>query len=684
MYHNRDISWLGFNHRVLQEAADPSVPLLERVKFISIFSSNMDEFFRVRYPVISFYATLKNKTLNKIVPPYDKKLVEKVQDIITQQLDEFGNIINSQLLPELEKQGIILYYNRPAPDKFTSQIRELFFSRILSFIQPVFIDELFYRDFFPENNKIYFFVLLKKEEKDTLSHAVINIPANKLGRFFKLESEDQDQHIVFLDDIIRDNLNCVFTGFTIHSCYSFKVTRDSELYLNEENIDKDILKEMEKQLEKRDQGIPTRFLHEKAMPLSVQKFLANTLGLKQEDLYEGGRYHNLSDLSSLPVSRKDLEYPSLQQLKPIGLEYCGDIFRQIEEKDLLLHFPYESYNPVLTFFNQAAIDPDVQSISVTLYRVAAESHIVNALISAAKNKKQVQVFVELKARFDEANNIKWSKEMVKAGVRIIYSIPKIKVHSKIALVIKKTKNEVKGYGYVGTGNFNETTARFYTDHSLFTSRNEVIKDLKHLLNILEQEKRPQKDAPSEFDHLLVSQYNMIPAFEQEILKQIKRKKKGSEALIRIKLNNLEDIYMIDLLYKASQAGVKVQLLVRSICCIAPQQENLSENIEVKRVVGQFLEHSRIFIFGQGDDSKIYIGSADWMTRNLQQRIEVCIPVTEEKLKAELTCYFDIQWKDNVKTDSLDAELNQLLINELRLPDQQSPQQEVYEYLKNRG
>jgi len=684
MYHNRDISWLGFNYRVLQEAGDPSVPLLERLKFLSIFSSNMDEFFRVRYPVIALYSQLKEKTLNKITPVVEKKLPETVQHIVSQQLEEFGNIIHSQLLPELEANGIVLYYNRPAPDKYTSQIRELFFSRVLAFIQPVFIEESFQHNFFPGNNKIYLFVLLKKEGKDSLSHAVINIPADKLPRFFKLETGNDAEHIVFLDDIIRDNLGCIFTGFTIHSCFSFKVTRDSELYLDEEGgIGKDILRELEKQLAKRDLGSPTRFLYEKGMPSSVQKFLASSLGLKHDELYEGGRYHNLSDLSSFPVSRKDLEYPSLQQLKPIGLEYCGDIFRQIEEKDLLLHFPYESYNPVLAFFNQAAIDPDVQSISVTLYRVASESHIVNALISAAKNKKRVQVFVELKARFDEANNIKWSREMVKAGVKIIYSIPLIKVHSKIALITKKVNKGIRGYGYVGTGNFNETTARFYTDHALFTARDEVIKDLQHLFNILEKEKRPQKDAVNEFNHLLVSQYNMVPAFEEEIMKQIKKKKKGQEAAIRIKINNLEDVYMIDLLYKAGKAGVKVQLLVRGICCIAPGKEKLSENIEVKRIVGQFLEHSRIFIFGVGDNSSVYMGSADWMTRNLQHRIEVCIPVTDSMLKEDLTNYFDIQWNDTLKAVLLDEDLNQVRLNNLSDPDQETPQQKIYGYLKNR-
>ncbi len=469
-YHNRDISWLGFNHRVLNEAADQSVPLLERVKFLSIYSSNMDEFYRVRYPVISLYSQLKNKTLNKSAQPLDKKLSERVQSIVTGQLEEFGNIVHSQILPGLESNGVILYYNKPIPDEYSAQVREIFFSRILAFIQPVFIEGSFQENFFPANNKLYFFVLLKKETEDVLSHAVVNIPADQLPRFFTLETTDERQHIVFLDDIIRDNLSCIFPGFIIHGCYSFKITRDAELYLDEQGIEKDILRELEKQLARRDMGSPTRFLYDGGMPLSIQKFLANSLGLHREEMYEGGRYHNLSHLSSLPVHRKDLEYQPLPQLKPAGIEYCGDIFRQIESRDILLHFPYESYNPVLSFFNQAAIDPEVQSISVTLYRVANESHIVNALISAAKNKKQVRVFVELKARFDEANNIKWSKQMVNAGVRIIYSIPRIKVHSKIALVTRRHDKGVRGYGYVGTGNFNETTAKFYTDHAIFTAR----------------------------------------------------------------------------------------------------------------------------------------------------------------------------------------------------------------------
>jgi polyphosphate kinase len=687
MYRNRDISWLEFNYRVLRESADPTVPLMERVRFLSIFSSNMDEFFRVRYPIITLYSQLKDKTLDKIVPPADKDLSQRVQQLIGDQLDEFGQILREQLLPGLEAEKITLYYNQPIPPVYAMQVREIFFSRVLAFMQPVFIHESFKEGFFPESNKLYLLVLLRKEGEEVLQHAVIRIPTDNLSRFFNLESEDDRQHIVFLDDIIRDNLSCIFTGFIIHSSFSFKITRDAELHLDEENFQKDILKEMEKKLMKRDLGAPSRFLYESGMPTSVKKFLASSLDLKYEQLYEGGRYHNLSDLSKLPVTRKDLFYPELKQLKPVYLEDCGDIFTRIDKKDILLHFPYDSYNPVLTFFNQAAIDPDVKSIYVTLYRIAADSHIANALISAAQNKKEVVVFVELKARFDEANNIRWSKQMQKAGVKIIYSIPKIKVHSKIALIIKETPEGRKGYAYIGTGNFNETTARFYTDHALLTSSVAVTSDIEKLFHFLRTRSRPEKKDAREFGSILVSQYNMIDVFEQEIDTQIKLKKKDLPCGIKIKLNNLEDIPMIDLLYKAGKAGVPVQLIVRSICCLGTGEKKGSENIKVKRIVDRFLEHSRIFIFGEDSDCTIYIGSSDWMTRNLHHRIEVCVPVKDQVLCTELKDYFNIQWSDTTKADwveNVDAQFVEAELNEpLKTEETRCSQQEIYAYLKGR-
>lgn len=688
MYHNRDISWLGFNYRVLQEAADRTVPLMERIKFLSIFSSNMDEFFRVRYPVISLYAELKGKSLNKIVPAPEKNFSEEVQHIVAEQLHEFGRILNTELLPGLEEQKVLLYYNKPVPEIFAAQVRELFFSTILAFIQPIFLPDSLKDHFFPESNKIYFLVLLQKEGDKLLQHAIVNIPSGKLPRFYTLESDDDQQHILFMDDIIRDNMQCIFTGFNIHACYSFKVTRNSELYLDEENYEKDILKELEKKLEKRDEGRPTRFLYEEDMPMSVQKFLASSLGLKHEQLFAGGRYHNLSELAKLPVKKKELYFPELKQLKPIDMHECGDIFTRIETKDILLHFPYDSYNPVLTFFNQAAIDSDVTSIYVTLYRIAAESHIANALISAAKNKKEVVVFVELKARFDEANNIHWSKEMEKAGVKIIYSIPRIKVHSKIALISKRTKEGEKRYAYVGTGNFNETTARFYTDHALFTTDSGVTTDLTQLFYFLRSRTKPVKKAGKEFGSILVSQYNMTGIFEQEVKAQIKRKKKNLPASIKIKLNNLEDIPMIDLLYKASNAGVTVKLIVRSICCLMTGVKGLSENIEARRIVDRFLEHSRVFIFGDEDQAKVYMGSADWMTRNLHHRIEVCVPLKDEQIARELRDYFEIQWNDNVKSGPVEVSPYpdnnyQSTIDGIKTESARCSQQEIYSYLKNR-
>lgn len=684
MYHNRDISWLGFNYRVLQEAADPSVPLMERIRFLSIFSSNMDEFFRVRYPVISLYSELKNKTLHKIIPPPDKHLAQEVQSIVAAQLKEFGGILNEQLLPGLEEQRVVLYYNKPIPEQFSSQVRELFFSQILSFIQPLFIQDSFKDVFFPESNKLYVLVMLEKGEEKLLHHAVIGIPSDKLPRFFTLESDDDQEHIVFLDDIIRYNLACIFIGFRVHSSFSFKVTRDAELYLDEENYRKDILKQLEKKLDKRDHGSPTRFLYESGMPTSVRKFIASSLGLQVEQLYEGGRYHHLSDLAKLPVQRKDLYYPELKQLKPVNLEECGDIFNRIETKDILLHFPYDSYNPVLTFFNQAAIDPDVTSIYITLYRIAAGSHIANALISAAKNKKEVVVFVELKARFDEANNIRWSKEMEKVGVKIIYSIPRIKVHSKIALVHKQTPGGMKSYAYIGTGNFNETTARFYTDHALFTSDAAITGELQKLFHFLYARTKPEKKAAHEFNTILVSQYNLIDGFTQEIEAQIKRKKKGLPAMIRLKMNNLENVPMIDLLYKAGKAGVPVQLLVRGICSLQAQGKEFSENITVKRIVDRFLEHSRVFIFGAEGNEKVYIGSADWMTRNLHHRVEVCVPVKDENLTKELVDYFNIQWSDNRKAGPVDKPLYGGNAELLNTDQEQCSQQQLYTYLKNRS
>jgi polyphosphate kinase len=649
MLFNRDISWLGFNDRVLQEAANAAVPLIERIRFLSIFSSNLDEFSRVRYPVVLALTELKNKVKKKIVPEPDSDLARQVQHIITEQLTRFGAILYNDILPALSAAGIVLYYNQPIQEQHKQEMRDIFLSMVLSFIQPVHLEGNPSRLFAPVNGQLYFLVTLKNDT-GLLHHYAVNIPSDKVNRFFELTPVEGKEYIAFIDDIIRENIHCLFPGFTIYGVYSIKINRDAELYLDED-YSGDVLDKIEKQLTKRDAGTPSRFLYERDMPLALKLFVSSAFGIRQEEQFEGGRYHNLSDLADLPVEKEQLQFPRFRPLLSGLIKDCGNIFKTIEESDILLHFPYESYNPILAFFNQAAIDTDVTHIYIALYRVAAGSHIVNALISAARNGKKVIVFVELKARFDEANNIRWSREMKKAGIRLIYSMPRVKVHSKIAMVIKEQQHQRKVYSVISTGNFNETTARFYTDHTLLTTNEVISTDLQELFFFL-QRKEVMTVKSVHPKALLISGVNMTETFMALIDREIAIAKQGQQACIRIKLNNLEEQGMIEKLYEASKAGVRIQLMIRSICCLVPGVPGLSETITVRRIVDRFLEHSRIFIFGTNEASEVFIGSADWMTRNLHHRIEVCVPVQNRQLKEELIRYVELQWQDTDKATEL--------------------------------
>jgi polyphosphate kinase len=678
MFYNRELSWLSFNHRVLQEATSLSVPLFERLKFLSIFSSNLDEFFRVRYPAVIALSTLKNKMQKKISNELGEEILEKIQNEVARQFEEFGQILLTQILPSLKENGIYVYYGESIKPEHKDEIAEIFLSHVLSFIQPILLDGK--NKFHPENNQLYFTVSLKKPGDELIRHAIVNIPSDKLPRFFTLSSLDNYNYVIFIDDVIRENMAMIFPGFEILSIYSFKINRDAELNLEEE-YNFDILNKIEKQLNKRNFGPPTRFLFETGMPQNIQLFLTSVLDLKLDEIFAGGRYHNLKDLATFPTFEKNLSYEKLEPVKKNFSESTG-IFNLIGSKDILIHLPYQSYNPILSFFNQATIDPDVTEIYIALYRLAAESHIANALISAAKNNKKVTVFLELKARFDEANNIQWSRRMKDAGVRIIYSIPGIKVHSKIALIRKKEKNSIINYSVLSTGNFNETTARFYTDHVLLTADQDIAKELLYLFHFLQQRRLPRHRNELKFEKLLVSQFNMVDRFNELIESQVSEVKKGREGIIRIKLNNLEEPEIINALYKASQAGVKIKLIIRSVCCLIPSQVGLSENITAKRIVDRYLEHSRIFIFGPNDNCRVIIGSADWMNRNLHRRIEVCVPVQDADCKRELVDYFELQWTDNDKavpiSDTMERQLptvNGEIVN---------AQRAIYNYIRQKA
>ncbi|MEQ1678367.1 MAG: polyphosphate kinase 1, partial [Chitinophagaceae bacterium] len=666
LFLNRDLSWLSFNHRVLLEAADKSVPLYNRISFLSIFSSNLDEFFRVRMPSIFAFSAIDVKKIG-IRDEYPKGLVQQVQTMVHEQLEEFGSILTQQIIPELQQNHICLYYNQDIRPEHHETVKEFFLSRVLSFLQPVMLQRENQGNIFLENNALYFIVDLETvEQPGKHLYSLLNIPSANLPRFSELPMLGDDHYILFIDDVIRDNLKEIFPNYIIHGAWSIKLTRDAEMNIGDEFIG-DIAEKIERQLEKREVGLATRLLYDKAMPAEVKDFIQKYLNIPADEFVEGGRYHNLKDLGSLPNPMKGkLSASSWPAMSHAGFtNYCS-IFQSISEEEKLLHLPYHSYNYILRFFNEAAIDPHVKEIYVTLYRVAADSHIVNALISAARNGKKVTVFVELKARFDEANNLKWSKKMKAAGIKIINSIPGLKVHAKVALIKRQENKESKSYSFLATGNFNESTGRFYTDHVLFTAKPEYAQELDLLFNYLQSRVPPEVYGKIPFQHLLVSQFNLIKRFNKLIDREIKNAKEGKPANIIIKLNNLQEREMIVRLYEASRAGVKVQLLVRSICCLAPGVTGQSENITVHRIVDRYLEHARIFAFHNNGEPEYYMGSADWMNRNLHSRIEVVFPVSDKKLAAELEYILQLQLKDNQKAVLLSSDTATGAANNLRV------------------
>jgi polyphosphate kinase len=673
-FFNRDISWLSFNERVLMEAEKETIPLIERAKFLSIYSSNLDEFYRVRMPVLMALQKL-SKQKSSINEYAD--IFQQVKNIIQQQQKKFGKILTQQILPQLKKNGIYVLYNEQMPDIIESCISEYFFTQVLGFLQPVYLSDA-ETVFFPENNKLYLVAITQqKNKKEDL--IIINIPSDNLPRFYSINLNDT-QYIIFLDDIIKANLQKVFKHATIKACYNFKITRDAELELQDE-FEGDIADKIEKQIAKRDFGLATRFLYEPGLPLRCLQSIINDLNLSNANIVEGGVYHNLKDFASLSAGIAALSYIKWPPIQFKMDEKNNSLLEYIEKKDIILHAPYQSYDTVLRFFNEAAIDADVEEIYVTLYRIASDSRIANALISAAKNGKKVTVFVELKARFDEANNIRWAKKMKAAGVKIIYSIPSLKVHAKVALVKRKKGERVSYFGLLATGNLNENTARFYTDHVLLTTHHEMLRETELLFIFLAATKNAGTSDFIQFNHLLVAQFNLQKCFLDLIDREILYAKQGLPAGIIIKLNNLEEKVLINKLYEASCAGVKISLIVRTICCLIPGVKDISENITITRIVDRYLEHGRIFIFHNNGNEELYLGSADWMNRNIYHRIEVCFPVYDEEIKKEIIEMIKLQLQDNVQAVKIDDALNNIPIESNEEPVQS--QEAIYTMLKNK-
>ena len=630
---NRDLSWLSFNERVLLEAAKDHVPLLERIKFLSIYSSNLDEFYRVRIPVLMAMTQFETEY------PEKGNVYEVAKAEINRQQQVFGEIISQAILPALLSNGVHWIYGQAIPAEISNKVNQLFFDQILAFINVIAIEEDL-TAFFAENNKLYQAIILMSPDGFE-QIKLINVPSESVPRLHDFNVQGV-KYIVFLEDILKDNLAYLFPGQQISGVYNLKITRDAELNIDR-NFNGNILEALEKQLERRDFGLATRFLSEPGMSLRTLYHMIYEMNLQKASIVEGGKYHNLKDLASFPLKDKMLSYADWPAIHSVKIPANSTLFTEISARDILLNVPYQSYEPVLRFFNEAANDAQVTEIYTTLYRVANNSRIVSALITAARNGKKVVVMVELKARFDEANNIKWAKQMKNAGVTIIYSSLDLKVHAKVALVKRVLNGSSAFIGLFATGNLNETTAKFYTDQVLLTANQIMLEELNQLFRFLAKNKKaPSLDEKKLFTHLLVAQFNLQDRFIVLIEREILNSKAGLKSGITIKLNNLEERKLIRKLYEASAAGVRIKLIVRGICCLNPGIPGLSELITVKRIVDRYLEHARIFMFDNNGDPEIYMGSADWMNRNIYGRIEVCFPVYDINIKNVIADVLNIQ------------------------------------------
>lgn len=656
-FFDRDLSWLSFNERVLAEAASETVPLLERVKFLSIYSSNLDEFYRVRMPELLFHRQ-------------DEQTYERATMVIREQQQQYGRILKESVLPALRNAGYYLLYNEAMPEEVAGDAGNYFFTRVAAFLQLTKLSSD--QPFFPENNQLYIAVIIQHPDEGEQLY-LVNVPVGSLPRFYKVNAGDKD-YVLFLEDIIKEHLPSLFAGLQVAGAFNIKITRDAALDMQDEYGD-DLAERMEEVISQRDKGVASRLLYAPGLTLRHLYSIIQYLDIHEAATIEGGTYHNLKDFMELPVSDPALSYapwPSIQH--HTGLT---NLFKTVEARDLIIHTPYQSYDTVLRFFNEAAIDNKVQEIFTTLYRVASDSKIAHALISAAKNGKKVTVLVELKARFDEANNIRWAKKMKAAGVRILYSSNKLKVHAKIALV-KRNHDKLPYLGLMATGNLNESTARFYTDHILMTAHQPMLTEMYALFQFLSKRKKPDAEDGISFRHLLVAQFNLQTSFMDLIDREITHAQKGWPAAITIKLNNLEEEVLIKKLYEASNAGVTIRLIVRSICRLVPGVPGQSEHITVKRIVDRYLEHGRVFLFHNNGDEEIYLGSADWMNRNIYRRIEVCFPVYDAQIRDELKCLLDLQLVDKVQAVGIDHELRNVPFND---PGDSKPSQEaIYRYL----
>ncbi|MBT8237750.1 MAG: polyphosphate kinase 1 [Croceitalea sp.] len=646
-YVNREISWLHFNDRVLQESADKNVPLIERLRFLGIFSNNLDEFFKVRYATVKRIVDAGKSGKSVLGGQVAKDLLEEITKIVIKQQAKSLKIL-SAIEKELAEEHIYIIDETEVNDAQGRFLKDYFLRKVNPELTIIILNSL--REFpILKDTAAYLAVrmVLKKEgnKANGVQYALIEIPKG-INRFIVLPQEEGKQHIIILDDLIRFCLDSIFTMFEHEeiSAHMIKITRDAELDIDND-LSKSFIEKISSSVEHRKISNPVRFVYDKNIKADTLRYLKEKMDIEETDsVIPGGRYHNRRDYMGFPsLGRTDLLYDKITPLPIKGLSLEGSIFEKIAKKDFMLYTPYHNYAYVIKFLKEAALDPSVKAIKITVYRLASNSQVAAALINAAKNGKQVTVQIELQARFDEQANIEYANQLQDEGVKLIFGVPGLKVHSKICLIEREESDTVKRYGFISTGNFNESTAKIYTDYTLFTAHDGILKELNKVFEFFETTYKINK-----YKHLVVSPHYTKNSFMKLIDNEITNAKAGKEAYIKIKMNSFTSYKMVDKLYEASRAGVKIQMIVRGICCLIPNVQGMSENIEAISVVDKFLEHPRLFIFANNGDPKYYISSADWMTRNLDFRVEVGCPIYDDDIKKELLDTFEISWKDNVK------------------------------------
>ncbi len=677
-YVHRDISWLSFNYRVLQEAKDDNVPLLERIKFLAIYSSNLDEFFRVRVSNHKNLVRAGKKTF-KNLEFEPKRILSKILKIVNNQQEEYSKVFEGQIIPALKENGIRIKRRKDLNTEETSYIESLFNDKLVQYIQPVLLRGNKIKPFL-SNGALYLAIYMKslEEEDKEKYYAIVKIPSDKSERFVKLPSKSKmKRNVIILDDVVRHNVRNIFPGYSIVNTYSIKLTRDAELYIDDE-YSGDLLEKIKKSIAKRDVGLASRLIHDRKMPNHFVQYLQKAFELDSMDLLPEGRYHNNADFFSFPSF-------GLNQLKdiPLGplpypsIENANSIFDRIRENDHMLYYPYHKYESAIRFFEEASSDPTVTHIKILQYRVARESRIMDALLKAVKNRKQVTAFIEIKARFDEEANLSWGEKLEKAGVTVLYSMPGLKVHSKMALIRRVVKGKEEIYAYLSTGNFHENTAKLYTDFGFFTFDSKLVNECMRLYSYIETKVMPEKP----FKHMGVGTFNIKQLLKTLVKNETLNAKKGKKATILLKMNSLQDDEMIELLYKASQSGVKIKMIIRGICCLVPQMKGVSDNIEAYSIVDRFLEHARVFIFHNDGDELVYLSSADWMVRNLHHRIETMFPIFDENHKEFVKTIMKIQLNDNVKSRYHNFDTNNEYKRDSKLPSRS--QLDTYYLIKRR-